>query len=86
MVTAMDIDPDNGDIWVVSYFQAFQFRCADRDMPIARQIKQLPQPHDLPRWKQIESVAIDPEHDVWVTSEGSPTPLGRLPQQPGPEQ
>jgi hypothetical protein len=80
MVTAMDIDQSSGDIWVVSYFQGFRFRCADRDIPIARQIAALPQSHELPRWKQIESVAVDADHDVWVTSEGSPTPLGRLPQ------
>ena len=80
MVTAMDIDQASGDVWVVSYFQAFQFRCAHRDIPFARQMLASPTPHELPRWKQIESVAVDEEHDIWVTSEGSPAPLGRLPQ------
>jgi len=84
MVTAMDVDPSSGDIWVVSYFQAFRFRCADREGSIARQISALPEPHELPRWKQIESVAVDAANDIWVTSEGSPAPLGRLPQNHSP--
>jgi hypothetical protein len=80
MVTAMDIHQPSGDIWVVSYFHAFRFRCAARNVSIARQLTLLPESHELPRWKQIESVAVDAENDIWVTSEGSPAPLGRLPQ------
>ena len=80
MVTAMDISDLSGDIHVVSYFQAFRFSCPRRDMPIADQLKQLPAARDLPRWKQIESIAIDSNEDVWVTSEGAKTPLGRLPK------
>ena len=80
MVTAMDIDPVSGDIWVVSYFQAFQFKAGGGDRDLAWQLKQLPIAHELPRWRQIEAVAIDANQDVWVTSEGSPAPLGRLPQ------
>jgi hypothetical protein len=80
MVTAMDIDQINGDLWVVSYFQAFQFPSVGRSAPLAEQVAQLPRPYPTPRWKQIESIAIDQTHDVWLTSEGSPAPLGRLPQ------
>ncbi|MGI9471915.1 MAG: hypothetical protein ACR2NZ_10305 [Rubripirellula sp.] len=80
MVTAMDIDPVSGDVWLVSYFQAFQFRAEDRESSLAVQMAQLPIAHELPRWRQIEAVAIDANQDVWVTSEGNPAPLGRLPQ------
>lgn len=79
MVTAMDIHQETGDIWVVSYFQAFRFAAASRDIPMAKQLGALPEPHELPRWKQIEAVAIDAAQNVWLTSEGSPAPFGRLP-------
>ena len=79
MVTAMDVHDESGDIWVVSYFQAFRFVSASRDMPIAKQLGTLPEPYELPRWKQIEAVAIDAVNNVWLTSEGSPAPFGRLP-------
>jgi hypothetical protein len=85
MITAMDIHQPSGDIWVVSYFHAFRFRCPARDVSIARQMTLVPEAHELPRWKQIESVAVDAAHDIWVTSEGSPTPLGRLPQNKLPQ-
>jgi hypothetical protein len=79
MVTAMDVHQESGDIWVIGYFQAFRFASASRGMPIAKQLAALPEPHELPRWKQIEAVAIDAANDVWLTSEGSPAPFGRLP-------
>jgi hypothetical protein len=78
MVTAMDIDSANGDLWIVSYFQSFRFRCPERNMSLQRQFLALPDPYELPRWRQIEAVAIDRSHNVWVTSEGRNTPLGRL--------
>ncbi len=78
MVTAMDIDPGNGDLWVVSYFQTFCFRCPERNMLLQRQLSAFPDPYELPRWRQIEAVAIDRSHNVWVTSEGRQPPLGRL--------
>jgi hypothetical protein len=78
MVTAMDIDPTNGDLWVVSYFQTFCYRCPERTMLLQRQFMALPQSYELPRWRQIEAVAIDVSHNLWVTSEGPGTPLGRL--------
>ena len=78
MVTAMDIDSKTGDLWVVSYFQAFCFRCPERHMLLQRQFSALPDPYELPRWRQIEAVAIDRSNSVWVTSEGKYAPLGRL--------
>ncbi len=78
MITSMDIDPANGDIWLVSYFHAFRLECQDRDEPIGRQLTRLAPPQELPRWKQIEAVAVDRDSAIWITSEGSPAPLGRL--------
>lgn len=80
MVTAMDLHQPSGDIWIVSYFHAFRFACDARGGSLAQQLSRLGQSHELPRWKQIESVAVDAANDIWVTSEGSPAPLGRLPQ------
>ena len=78
LVTAADIDQITGDLWVTNYFQVFCFRATKRVMPLAEQLKQLPTARDLPRWRQVEAVAVDGDQNVWVTSEGSPTPLGRL--------
>jgi hypothetical protein len=78
MVTALDIDPVNGDLWLVSYFHAICFRCSDRKMSLQQQLAALPDTYELPRWKQIEAVAVDRAHNVWVTSEGKHAPLGRL--------
>jgi hypothetical protein len=78
MITAMDIDPATGDLWIVSYFHTFCYRCPDRDMPFQVQLGGLPESYELPRWKQIEAVAIDRTQSIWVTSEGKRTPLGRL--------
>ncbi len=79
MVTAMDIDPKTGDLWLTNYFQAFRFPRAQRDAPIGQQISVVPTTRELPRWRQIESIAIDRVGDLWITSEGTPAPLGRLP-------
>ncbi len=78
MISAMDLHPDSGDIWIVNYFQAFRFPCAVRSQPVGQQLADLPEPIELPRWKQIEAVAVDPDHQVWITSEGRPAVLGRL--------
>lgn len=84
MATGMDIEQSSGDIWLVSYFQAFRFRSEDRDESIAGQLARLPQAYELPRWKQIESIAVDETGDAWLTSEGAPAPLGRLLQERSP--
>ena len=77
-VTAMDCDVANGDIWVINYFQAFRFRRSQTTNSIAQQIKTLPQPISLPKWKQIEAATVNHESRLWISSEGRPTPLGRL--------
>ena len=78
LVTAADIDQVTGDLWVTNYFQAFRFKATKRAMPLVQQLKQLPTAMDLPRWRQIEAVAVDGDQNIWVTSEGSPAPMGRL--------
>lgn len=78
MVTAMDIDPVNGDLWLVSYFQTLCFRHLGPDATLQRQLSALPDVYELPRWRQIEAVAIDHSHNLWLTSEGKRPPLGRL--------
>ena len=78
MITAVDVDPLNGDIWVVNYFQAFRFSRAETKNDLAAQLGKLPKVIDLPKWKQIEAAAVDREHQLWLTSEGKDAPLGRL--------
>lgn len=78
MVTAMDLNQCSGDLWVASYFQAFCFSCKDREQKFSDQFSALPKSIELPRWRQIEAFAVDPSEQLWLTSEGSPTPLGRI--------
>jgi len=77
MATAMDIHPSSGDLWVVNYFQAYRFPCTQRDESIAKQLSAVPISVALPRWRQIEAVAVDDRHRVWITSEGTPAPFGQ---------
>ena len=78
MVSAADIDPRTGDLWIANYFQAFCFRCSPRNMPVAEQTKQVAEASDLPRLRQIEALCMDDNGQIWVTSEGTPTPLSRV--------
>ena len=82
LVTAADFDASTGDLWVTNYLQAFRFRASQRRQPLALQFKQLPDAFDLPKWRQVEAVAVDQHQNVWITSEGTPTPLGRLVLEP----
>ena len=82
LVTAADFDASSGDLWVTNYFQAFCFRATQRRQSFAQQCKQLPEAFDLPKWRQVEAVAVDQDQNVWLTSEGSPTPLGKLVLEP----
>jgi hypothetical protein len=74
----MDIDPATGSLWVTSYFQAFEFPSEQPNRSLASLFDQTPALHQLPRWKQIEAIAVDPDSRVWVTSEGKPARIGRL--------
>ena len=80
MATAMDIDPVNGDVWVTNYFQAFRFRRHSNEQTLQSLFASTPDGQDLPKWRQIEAVAVDRNHQIWVTSEGTSPPLGRLKQ------
>lgn len=82
LVTAADFDASTGDLWVTNYLQAFCFRASQRRQPLAQQFQQLPDAFDLPKWRQVEAVAVDQDQNVWITSEGTPTPLGRLVLEP----
>ena len=78
LVSAMDLDAETGDIWVVNYFSAYQYRCTDRNQTLTAQFSGKVQSLPLPNWKQIEAIAVDRDQRVWVTSEGEPAKLGRL--------
>ena len=78
MITAMDVDPNRGDVWVVNYFHAFCFSCRNRSESLALRIGRSPRAFELPRWKQIEAAGLDASSNLWVTSEGRPALLGRV--------
>lgn len=78
MISAMDRDPVNGDLWIATYFQAYHFKRVDPNENFAEQLARLPTVIDLPRWRQVEAIAVDQQHQVWITSEGKSPPMGRL--------
>lgn len=78
LVTGMDIDSSTGDLWVTSYFQAFRFRADGTERSFLELLGKPPEIQALPRWKQIEAIAVDSRSNVWVTSEGVPAKLGKL--------
>ena len=77
LISAMDIDPRSGDLFLVNYFQCFHFN-VNKGEPFGEWIKRVPDVNELPKLKQIEAVAVDASGDVWVTSEGSPAKLARV--------
>ncbi|TWU10643.1 hypothetical protein [Allorhodopirellula heiligendammensis] len=77
MATGADLDRASGDIWVSSYFQAFCFPRGDHSS-VQEQLSAVPIAVEMPRWRQIEAIAVDNHSQVWITSEGNPTKLGRL--------
>ncbi len=77
LISAMDIDPRSGDLFLVNYFQCFHFN-VNKGEPFGEWIKRVPKVNELPKFKQIEAVAVDANGDVWVTSEGSPAKLSRV--------
>jgi hypothetical protein len=82
LVTAADRDPVSGDHLLTNYFQLFRFPAGEPERPWW---EFSPTATDLPRWKQIEAIAVDAAGGVWVTSEGSPTPLAKIPVAPQPK-
>lgn len=77
MVTGMDFDFRTGDLWLVTYWNAIKFP-GGSSVNLSEQLKSEPVIMPLPRWKQVEAVAVDPHGGVWISSEGSPGLLGRL--------
>lgn len=78
LVSAMDVDAKSGDLILVNYLQCFRF--AEALKHDDAWIKQVPEVTDLPRLRQVEAVAVDQRGEIWVTSEGSPTKLARVPR------
>lgn len=77
MATGADRDPATGDLWVAGYFQAFCFRRGSH-ADLQSQLADVPVAVEMPRWRQIEAIAVDRKSQVWITSEGYPAKLGRL--------
>lgn len=77
MATGADRDPATGDLWVAGYFQAFCFRRGEH-AELQSQLADVPIAVEMPRWRQIEAIAVDGKSQVWITSEGNPAKLGRL--------
>ncbi|MEM9365089.1 MAG: hypothetical protein AAGD07_03765 [Planctomycetota bacterium] len=73
-ITGADHDARTGDLWVISYWQAFRFRLQD-SQPLESQLTVIPESIALPRLKQIEAVGVDAQSRMWVTSEGQQPPL-----------
>ena len=84
LVTGLDIDDSSGDVWLTSYFQAFRFRATGPTQVLRRRLSGQPEVVRLPKWKQIEAIAVDSNRDAWVTTEGVPAKLGRLSHRPKP--
>ncbi len=78
MITAADFNAASGDLWVINYFIAVEFPCETRDEPLSSQIPRMGRKLELPRFRQIEAMAIDSNQGMWVTSEGVPAPLAKL--------
>ena len=78
LVSAMDVDAKSGDLILVNYLQCFRF--AEALKHDDAWIKQVPEVTDLPRLRQVEAVAVDQRGEIWVTSEGNPTKLTRVPR------
>ncbi len=85
LVTGIDFDLASGDLWVTNYFKAFRFQASNSEQPAAKRTRSLADllgqnylVYRLPKWKQIEAIAVDSKSNVWVTTEGIPARLGRL--------
>jgi len=92
MVTGIDVDPNNGDAWVVNYFLGFCFphvETADEEraqeepqVSLQQQLSAIPKSFELPKLKQIEAICLDSDARIWVTSEGSPAVLSQVQVKP----
>ncbi|TWU36623.1 hypothetical protein Q31b_49040 [Novipirellula aureliae] len=87
MVTGIDIDPNNGDAWVVNYFLGFCFPSVKnsskkRKPSIQKQFAAIPTSLELSQLRQVEAICVDGEGRIWITSEGSPAVLSEVQREP----
>ncbi len=78
MVTAADIDPKTGDLWLANYFQAYRYSRLEKTQPLVNQLAGNPTAVDLPKLRQVEALAVDQQGDVWITTEGKPTLMQKI--------
>ncbi len=77
-VTSMDINSDATALAAITESQLHVYR-REAGEPWIAAMQRPPLSHDLPNYKQIEAVTWAQEGDaVYITSEGSPTPLARI--------
>ena len=82
--TGADFDEATGDVWITSYWQAWRYSglvTSDSDDRSANLIEQMtaePIMYQVPKWKQIEAVAVDADARVWISTEGHPAAIGCL--------
>lgn len=77
LATGGDRDPQTGDIWIATYWKAFCFK-RGASISLQDQLAAVPAAFSMPQWKQIESIGVDDQSRIWVTTEGSPAKLGML--------
>lgn len=77
LATGGDRDPQTGDIWISTYWKAFRFK-RGTSTTLQTQLAEVPAAFSMPPWKQVESIGVDDQSRIWVTTEGSPAKLGML--------
>lgn len=77
LATGMDLCPLTGDLWVSGYLHAYHF-ANPKQQSLPELLKGLPAMIELPKLKQVEAIAVDPNGMVWVTSEGRPAMMQRV--------
>lgn len=80
LVTAMDISADSRSLLLCGYFDLFIYRTAEETRNWQSMLETEPSHQVLPRLPQIEGACFDPQRRVWVSSEGRPGTLVRLPE------
>lgn len=80
--TSMDFDASGTRLAIVTLTRAHVYtRGTDENWQQA--LQRAPQVFDLPDYAQIEAVAWSADGDaIWITSEGAPAPMSRIPLSP----
>lgn len=76
MITGMAIDSEKEEVVLINYFCALRYPMNGSQAWWQSE----PTLFELPKLKQIEAIAIDSEHQWWITSEGSPCVLTKVDQ------